>query len=65
MIVGRAVYGARTYTSVLLCQWSSSLPNSDYFTFLVDDFFKWTPSEQFDLTFDYYYYYLRTGHFIR
>ncbi|CAL5051126.1 unnamed protein product [Urochloa decumbens] len=34
-------------------QWSSSLPNADYFTFLVEDFFKWTPDEQFDLIFDY------------
>jgi hypothetical protein len=53
MILGRDVYGVMTYTSVLLCQWSSSLPNSDYFTFLEEDFFKWTPSEQFDLIFYY------------
>ncbi|TVU12541.1 hypothetical protein EJB05_46192, partial [Eragrostis curvula] len=34
-------------------EWSSSLPNADYFTFIVEDFFKWTPSEQFELIFDY------------
>ncbi|XP_051197574.1 probable thiol methyltransferase 2 isoform X2 [Lolium perenne] len=34
-------------------QWSSSLPNADWFTFLVADFFKWRPSEPFDLIFDY------------
>ncbi|OEL26388.1 putative thiol methyltransferase 2 [Dichanthelium oligosanthes] len=37
-------------------QWSSSLPNADYFTFLVEDFFKWIPSEQFDLIFDYTFF---------
>ena len=36
-------------------QWSSSLPNADWFTFLVADFFKWRPSEPFDLIFDYTY----------
>jgi hypothetical protein len=39
----------------LLYQWSSSLPNADRFTFLVADFFKWKPSEPFDLIFDYMY----------
>uniref|UniRef100_A0A0E0A575 Methyltransferase domain-containing protein n=1 Tax=Oryza glumipatula TaxID=40148 RepID=A0A0E0A575_9ORYZ len=37
-------------------QWSSSLPNADCFTFLADDFFKWKPSEQFDLIFDYTFF---------
>ncbi|CAL5046048.1 unnamed protein product [Urochloa decumbens] len=37
-------------------QWSSSLPNADYFTFLVEDFFKWTPDERFDLIFDYTFF---------
>ncbi|KAK3128422.1 hypothetical protein QOZ80_6BG0461440 [Eleusine coracana subsp. coracana] len=37
-------------------QWSSSSPNADYFTFLAEDFFKWTPSEQFDLIFDYTFF---------
>ncbi|CAL5036851.1 unnamed protein product [Urochloa decumbens] len=37
-------------------QWSSSVPNADYFTFLVEDFFKWTPDEQFDLIFDYTFF---------
>ncbi|KAF2925257.1 hypothetical protein DAI22_06g038550 [Oryza sativa Japonica Group] len=36
--------------------WSSSLPNADCFTFLADDFFKWKPSEQFDLIFDYTFF---------
>ncbi|EMS52614.1 putative thiol methyltransferase 2 [Triticum urartu] len=34
-------------------QWSSSLPNADWFSFLIADFFKWRPSEPFDLIFDY------------
>ncbi|KAL5199884.1 hypothetical protein ABZP36_021087 [Zizania latifolia] len=37
-------------------QWSSSLPNADYFAFVADDFFKWKPSEQFDLIFDYTFF---------
>ncbi|XP_021305017.1 probable thiol methyltransferase 2 isoform X2 [Sorghum bicolor] len=37
-------------------QWSSSLPNADYFTFLAEDFFKWIPSEKFDLIFDYTFF---------
>jgi hypothetical protein len=53
--LGRTVYVAVTYTSVLLCQLSSSLPNADYSTFVVENFFKWSPSEQFDLIFDYTY----------
>nr|XP_040244425.1 uncharacterized protein LOC120964036 [Aegilops tauschii subsp. strangulata] len=32
---------------------SSSLPNAEFFTFLVADFFKWRPSEPFDLIFYY------------
>lgn len=55
LTIGRTAYGATTYSSVFICQWSSSLPNADYFTFLAEDFFKWTPSEQFDLIFDYTY----------
>ncbi|KAF8698220.1 hypothetical protein HU200_035741 [Digitaria exilis] len=37
-------------------KWSSSLPNADHFTFLVEDFFKWIPDEQFDLIFDYTFF---------
>uniref|UniRef100_A0A0D9WM18 Methyltransferase domain-containing protein n=1 Tax=Leersia perrieri TaxID=77586 RepID=A0A0D9WM18_9ORYZ len=37
-------------------QWSSSLPNADCFAFLADDIFKWKPSEQFDLIFDYTFF---------
>ncbi|KAE8815793.1 putative thiol methyltransferase 2 [Hordeum vulgare] len=37
-------------------QWSLSLPNTDCFTFLVADFFKWRPSEPFDLIFDYTFF---------
>ncbi|XP_040381548.1 probable thiol methyltransferase 2 isoform X2 [Oryza brachyantha] len=37
-------------------QWSSALPNADYFTFLADDFFEWKPSERFDLIFDYTFF---------
>lgn len=35
---------------------SSSLPNSSYFTFLKEDFFTWSPSELFDLIFDYTFF---------
>ncbi|XP_058184251.1 uncharacterized protein LOC131301816 isoform X2 [Rhododendron vialii] len=34
-------------------EFSSSLPNADYFTFLKEDFFIWHPTELFDLIFDY------------
>ncbi|KQK19575.1 probable thiol methyltransferase 2 [Brachypodium distachyon] len=37
-------------------KWSSSLPNADCFTFLAADFFKWRPSEPFDLIFDYTFF---------
>ncbi|KAF7093682.1 hypothetical protein CFC21_096081 [Triticum aestivum] len=37
-------------------QWSSSLPNADWFSFLIADFFKWRPNEPFDLIFDYTFF---------
>ncbi|KAH0449184.1 hypothetical protein IEQ34_022984 [Dendrobium chrysotoxum] len=37
-------------------EWSSSLPNARYFTFLAEDFFTWTPSELFDAIFDYTFF---------
>ncbi|KAM4105601.1 hypothetical protein ACB094_04G003800 [Castanea mollissima] len=35
---------------------SSSLPNASYFNFLKADFFTWSPSELFDLIFDYTFF---------
>ncbi|KAE9445205.1 hypothetical protein C3L33_22895, partial [Rhododendron williamsianum] len=37
-------------------EFSSSLPNADYFTFLKEDFFIWHPTELFDLIFDYTFF---------
>ncbi|KAG1328242.1 Thiocyanate methyltransferase 1 [Cocos nucifera] len=37
-------------------EWSSSLSNANYFTFLVADFFTWQPTELFDLIFDYTFF---------
>lgn len=37
-------------------EWSSSLPNANYFTFLAADFFTWQPVELFDLVFDYTFF---------
>lgn len=37
-------------------EWSSSLPNANYFNFLAEDFFTWQPSELFDLVFDYTFF---------
>ncbi|XP_018481265.1 probable thiol methyltransferase 2 isoform X3 [Raphanus sativus] len=31
----------------------ASLPNAQYFCFLIEDFFSWEPAEKFDLIFDY------------
>lgn len=37
-------------------EWSSSLPNARYFTFLTEDFFTWTTTELFDVVFDYTFF---------
>ncbi|PKA61590.1 putative thiol methyltransferase 2 [Apostasia shenzhenica] len=37
-------------------EWSSSLPNASYFTFLAEDFFTWSPPELFDMIFDYTFF---------
>jgi hypothetical protein len=48
----------------MLMQLSSSLPNSSYFTFLKEDFFTWSPSELFDLIFDYTWVGMKTDLFV-
>ncbi|XP_020089873.1 thiocyanate methyltransferase 1-like isoform X1 [Ananas comosus] len=37
-------------------EWSSSLPNANFFTFMAEDFFIWQPTELFDLIFDYTFF---------
>ncbi|ONK56502.1 uncharacterized protein A4U43_C10F9420 [Asparagus officinalis] len=37
-------------------EWSSSLPNANYFNFLAADFFTWQPMELFDMVFEYTFF---------